>query len=194
MPRKPFGSRRGTPPPLMSQPQLLMRRPAELPLPAHQNQARPRIRVATPEDATPLAALLGGAFPDKPWDTERAQQTFFRDPTVHTTFVATSAAGELLATATARVDPVNYPGEGYVHWVATHPAAQGRGLGRLLMQRVLQTFADLGLGGAVLETDDHRLPALRLYLSLGFEPVPWHESHPGRWEMVHAMLGPVEQG
>jgi len=178
----------------MPNPQLLMRRPSGLPLPPHQNQAKPRIRVATGDDIPALAALLGKAFPDKTWDPDRTEQTFFKDPTIHTTFVATDSNGNLLATATARVDTVNFPGDGYVHWVGTDPDAQRGGLARLLMQRVLQTFADLGLDGAVLETDDHRLPALRLYLSLGFEPVPWHESHTERWEMVHAMLGPVDVG
>ena len=168
-----------------------MRRPAGLPLPAFDAAAPIRVRVAAAPDADSLAAVLAGAFPDKDWNSDRAVRTFFDDPTVHTTFLACDTHGKPVATATARVDTVNFPGEGYVHWVATHPDSQRQGLGNILMHRVLQTFADLGLPSAVLETDDHRLPAIRLYLALGFEPVIWHESHAERWEIVRHMVGDV---
>jgi mycothiol synthase len=81
-------------------------------------------------------------------------------------------AGErsLLATASARVMPDQFPGSGYVHWVAADPAAQRMGLGTAMVVRVLRHFREAGLQDAVLETYEDRLPAIRCYLRLGFVP------------------------
>jgi mycothiol synthase len=39
-----------------------------------------------------------------------------------------------------------------------------------------------------LSTDDHRLPAMRVYLGLGFVPHLWREDMPARWEAVQSRL------
>ena len=41
-----------------------------------------------------------------------------------------------------------------------------------------------GRSRAFLRTDDFRVPALKTYLRLAFEPVISHDSHPGRWRMI----------
>jgi hypothetical protein len=38
-------------------------------------------------------------------------------------------------------------------------------------------------------TDDHRLPALKVYLGLGFRPDLGHPSYAERWERLFAQLG-----
>ncbi len=43
--------------------------------------------------------------------------------------------------------------------------------------------------GYNLCTDDWRLPAVKTYLNLGFEPEIIHESHPARWKAVFETLG-----
>ena len=48
----------------------------------------------------------------------------------------------------------------------------------------LHSLAVRGYKTAVLSTDDERIPAIKLYLSLGFEPIYTHESHKERWGKV----------
>lgn len=97
--------------------------------------------------------------------------------------------GQLFGTACA-VYRDGVPADmGYVHMVAVDPMHQGNGLGRALTVAVLHRLRERGFKRAVLETDDWRLPAIRLYLSLGFKPVFRHESHEPRWREINEKLG-----
>jgi mycothiol synthase len=53
---------------------------------------------------------------------------------------------------------------------------------------VLGFFARRGYESVTLLTDDVRLPAIALYLSLGFAPDMTREDMPGRWEQVRRQL------
>ena len=59
---------------------------------------------------------------------------------------------------------------GYLHWVATVPAHAGKKLGSFVSLAVLYKFQQEGCQNAVLETDDHRLAAIKTYLRLDFHP------------------------
>ena len=52
-------------------------------------------------------------------------------------------------------------------------------------------YLEMGWAVARLWTDDWRLPAIKTYLNLGFEPDIEHESHPERWRAVFEKLGNV---
>ena len=95
--------------------------------------------------------------------------------------------GENIATATAVENPL-YPGEGWFRMIGTHVDARGLGAGRLVCLAALHSLRDRGYKSAVLSTDDNRIAAISLYLSLGFKPVFSHASHRGRWEKVFASL------
>jgi mycothiol synthase len=77
---------------------------------------------------------------------------------------------------------------GYVHMVCVRPEHRGRRLGYWLTLAVLHYFRNRGFKRAILDTDDFRLPAIRVYLDLGFEPELTHASHPGRWDAVARAL------
>lgn len=81
----------------------------------------------------------------------------------------TTREGEPVGTATAWFDQA-YRGArwGRIHWVAVLPGWQGRGLGRLLVVSALHRLRDLGETRAYLTTSAGRVPAIRLYESLGF--------------------------
>ena len=49
-------------------------------------------------------------------------------------------------------------------------------------------FAEQGYESIILLTDDWRLPAIGLYLSLGFDPVMEREDMPSRWQAIMAEL------
>ena len=86
-------------------------------------------------------------------------------------FVADSS-GRKLATASAYFDI--YTGDdgetGWLHWVAVHSDAQGKGLSKPLITHVLAHMKKLGYKRAVIPTQTNTWLACKLYLDLGFVP------------------------
>lgn len=74
--------------------------------------------------------------------------------------------------------------EGVVDYVVTRPIHQGQGLGRATTMSVTKFLADRGCKIVSLTTDDWRLPAIRLYLSIGFRPMMNRKDMPSRWQKV----------
>ena len=144
------------------------------------------LRSAAPTDAAALAGLLQSAFPEEVWTPERVSSVLLEASDVEETYLITSGSA-LIATASARIAP-EHPESGYLHWVAVAPDAQGERLGLLISLVVLHDFARRGCRDAVLETDDHRLPAIKTYQNLGFVPEPRHDTHPARWAEALANL------
>lgn len=95
--------------------------------------------------------------------------------------------GKDIATCTA-AEKAWFPGEGWFRMVGTDPDARGCGAGRLVCLAALHSLAARGFHSAVLSTDDFRLPAISLYLSLGFKPLPLFEDHGERWRLVTEAL------
>lgn len=62
---------------------------------------------------------------------------------------------------------------GEVYVVAIDPAAQGRGLGRLLTLAGLHHLASGGVGEVILYVESDNLPAIRVYAGLGFVHAEW---------------------
>ena len=77
-----------------------------------------------------------------------------------------------------------------VGWVATLWSHRGRGLGRQVTAAALAAALDLPSRPVFLFTDDFRVPAIRLYLSLDFLPDCIHPSHGRRWQAIFDQLGP----
>src|SRR5579871_2411783 len=164
--------------------QLLMRRPRldDLP-PIPPLPPGCILRTFQPEDLEPLAALLQRAFEDASWTPEKVRQTLVDAPDVQKIYVI-AQEGKPVATASARLMPEAFPGSGYLHWVAVDPQYQGQRLGAIVSLAVLHEFARMGCQDAVLETDDHRLAAIKIYQEMGFAPVHRDESHLLRWAHI----------
>ena len=92
-----------------------------------------------------------------------------------------------VATAAA---PVTAEGVGWLHMVGVHPAYEGMGCGFCVSLAALRSLQALGVRECLLKTDDFRLPAVKIYLDLGFEPMyePDDEEMKSRWEAVFAKL------
>ena len=163
--------------------QLLMRRPAlndlpPLPLLPTGHTLRPAVAA----DAAGIADVLASAFGPE-WTVDRVRGALLDAPDVETTFVV-AVDGRPVATASARLLSARYPGSGYLHWVGAHPSHRGRGLGASVTLAVLRRFRAIGCRDAVLETDPPRLPAIRLYLGLGFRPEPLDPAQKRVWQVV----------
>ncbi|HEY2493777.1 MAG TPA: GNAT family N-acetyltransferase [Paenibacillus sp.] len=89
-----------------------------------------------------------------------------------------------VATATAWETGSDDNRNWYLHMVGVLPEYSGKGLGFAASLAALQKIREAGGESAFLETDDFRLPAIRIYLRLGFQPLYIDESHPGRWERI----------
>ncbi len=161
---------------------LLLRRPDLSALP----DAPAVVETAGDEDAISLAALLNASF-EESWDADRVRRDLLDDPTVYETFIIRDGSS-IVATASARLLPDQYPDAGYVHWVASDPGYRGRGLGLAVTMAVLHRFAADGLSGSVLETDDDRLSAIKIYLGLGFIPQYRDDTHQERWSKIFIAL------
>ena len=87
-------------------------------------------------------------------------------------FFVADSSGRKLATASAYFDI--YTGDdretGWLHWVAVHSDAQGKGLSKPLITHVLAHMKKLGYKRAVIPTQTNTWLACKLYLDLGFVP------------------------
>jgi mycothiol synthase len=141
------------------------------------------VELATAADADGLARLLDASFTTETWDTARVHRELLDDRSVEDVYVIRERE-QIVATASARLMPEEHPGAGYLHWVASDPRLRGQGLGRAVTIAVMHRFAADGLTATVLETDDERLPAIRLYLALGYVPQYPDASHVDRWSRI----------
>ena len=73
--------------------------------------------------------------------------------------------------------------------VGVDPDTRGLGLSLPIVAAALISLRERGFASAMLSTDDFRIPAIKTYLRLGFEPVMSHESHPERWAAVMEKIG-----
>jgi GNAT superfamily N-acetyltransferase len=115
-------------------------------------------------------------------DGEKAWAKYFEgkdEQLAHRMFFVENELGEKVATASAYYNI--YAGDdginGWLHWVAVHKKAQGKGLAKPLITHVLQYMKTLGYQKAVIPTQTTTWLACRLYLDLGFRPVPENAEH-----------------
>jgi len=124
-----------------------------------------RIQSAADAHNVIVADLFRAQFGD---DTAELGRRLFmlEEPTA-----AAAGSGTAIGTAAAWFGGARRgPEAGRVHWVAIHPAHQGRGLAKPLLSRVCLALRDLGHDSAFLTTSTARVPAIALYLSFGFVP------------------------
>jgi mycothiol synthase len=147
----------------------VMRRPASLPLPPLEPPAGVTIRSWREGDAADVVAVNAAAFADHPEQgamdeanlARRMAEPWF-DPAG--LLVAEDDSGVLGFHWTKQHD--DRLGEVYVVGVA--PAAQGRGLGKVLTLAGLHHLVGLGVGGVLLYVESDNTPAVALYSRLGF--------------------------
>ncbi|MEK8127116.1 GNAT family N-acetyltransferase [Paenibacillus filicis] len=113
------------------------------------------------------------------------------DPSFHPSriFFVISPEGNPVSTASAFWQEAWGPFTGYLHMVATYPDYRGMGLGYAVSLAAMQQMVADNRARAVLQTDDHRLSAIKMYLKLGYKPKITKWGHVYRWHRVLRQLG-----
>lgn len=93
-----------------------------------------------------------------------------------------------VATASAWYRPQWGENTGYLHMVARYSTYSHKHLGYYASKAALKHIKKEGRTDAVLETDDFRIPAIKIYLRLGFEPLSVHENQKSRWQKIFKKL------
>jgi mycothiol synthase len=84
----------------------------------------------------------------------------------------------------AHLPTPRHPFAGILGWLAVDPAYRGNGFGQTLSAAVTRRLIEAGYERIYLNTDDHRLPAIKTYLNLGWVPFLYQEDMAKRWELV----------
>ena len=73
---------------------------------------------------------------------------------------------------------------GRLDFVVTHPDHRKKGLGKNICIAVINHFIEKKYKKVILQTDDWRIPAIAVYLKLGFKPVITSKELEKRWNKI----------
>ena len=152
-----------------------------------------RTYIPVQDDENYIALMRNAGF--KYWDGEFLKRTVTNMYPDGLFFLVDTGTGRLAATAVAnRTCVPGFPDGCEFGWLAADPAFQGRGLSRVVHDAVIQRFRQADVQNVYLSTDDHRIPAIKLYLGKGWEPVIVDDDARMRWEAIRNMLAkPAKQ-
>lgn len=124
------------------------------------------------------------------WDEERLAPIFARILPNGWFFAVHRETGGLAASAMACHEPRPlHPFGGALNWVCGDPAHRGKGLGMAVCAAVTARLLAAGYENVYLLTDDFRLPAISIYLQLGYQPFLFAADMEERWRVVYRALG-----
>ncbi len=171
------------PPPAPSQ--LVMTREALDDLPPFAATQHFHIRSFKPGDEAGwnhvIQASFGGAY-----DFNRLMKT---DSAFDPRRIILAVSGShILATASAWHRITDDEHTGYLYMVGALPQHKGKGMGHAVSLACLHHFTREGRFRATLQTEDFRLPAIQIYLRLGFAPSITDATHAQRWQKVFIAL------
>ena len=146
------------------------------------------IRAYQPGDETRFYKLMELAgWPD--WDQAKLKPWLYRILPEGWYMVTDPKDGEIVATAMATHDPTwVVPFCGEIGWVATHPAHTGQGIGTAVVAAVTTRFIEIGYRQIHLFTEHWRLPAIKIYLKLGYVPLVDADEVKSLWQHIFQKL------
>lgn len=105
-------------------------------------------------------------------------------------FVITElSSGQVVASAAAaKYLRKGHSEPGSLQWVMADPARTGKGLGTSVVSAATERLAAENYGRVYLSTDDWRLPAISIYLKLGWKPLLFAPDMESRWLTVFGEL------
>ncbi|HEX3093716.1 MAG TPA: GNAT family N-acetyltransferase [Candidatus Angelobacter sp.] len=78
---------------------------------------------------------------------------------------------------------------GQLGWLVTDPSHTRKGLGRIVSASVTNRLMAEGYQSPFLGTEDFRIPAIAIYLMLGWRPYIYRDDMESRWRSIFANLG-----
>ena len=172
-------------------PQLHMIWPVDRPEKVVQPGIAPgyKIRIYQSGDEDSFLSLMVKTDFD-PWDDEKLRYNVSKIIPNGWFFVEEERSQELVGSAMCLH---NYSGKrpftGDVGWLAVDPAHRSRGLGYSLIVYVTNRFLHAGYSQIQLHTEYYRLPAIRIYLKMGYLPVIPSAEIEALWEEVCEKIG-----
>lgn len=139
------------------------------------------LRQYEPEDFDKYVALMRAAEMDTPrldyWEGHLLPGGFF--------VIEDDSNGELVAACFASHHPApRHPRAGNLGWLAAHPGHKGKQLGLTVSAAVTARLIRAGYRRIYLETHDFRIPAIKLYLRMGWIPFLYSEEMLDRWKLI----------
>ena len=146
------------------------------------------LRQYEPADADAHVALMRRAGFGH-WDSEELAAAIPNIPPGGFFLVEHRATGRVVATAMAWHNPSDlHPYGGELGWVAGDSQHKGKHLGLAVCAAATRRFLECEYREIYLKTDDFRLPAIKTYLRLGYQPLMFRDGMAARWEKVHRQL------
>ena len=81
-----------------------------------------------------------------------------------------------------------HPNAGQLAWLVVDPGHGKKGLGTIVSATVTNRLVNDGYTRPFLRTEDFRIPAISIYLHLGWQPLLYTPEMKGRWERIFAAL------
>lgn len=98
--------------------------------------------------------------------------------------------GTVVAASTAAVYKKSQHLDGHsLQWVVSHSGHRGTGAGQATIAAATQVLADQAIKYSYLSTDDFRIPAISIYLKLGWKPLLYQVDQILRWATIFELLG-----
>lgn len=128
------------------------------------------------QDDQAVVELLARSFawhPDEQWDGARFAREAHGPSSSANRLLLYREGGALLGLCWTKTkqSPSSETRTGLVHELVVDPPARGRGIGRRLLVAGLQRLRDDGVDQATLYVETNNLPAVQLYIRLGFTVV-----------------------
>lgn len=129
------------------------------------------IRTYQEGDAPAWCDIMNGQI-GTGWTVERFQEKMLHVPVFRPEGLFFAVKDDVpVASACAWWLPERYGTDtGVLHMVAVHPDQHGQGLGKAISLAVIHYFNRIAMKDCILFTYTNRIPAIRLYLGLGFKP------------------------
>lgn len=168
-------------------PQLELRMPQPIPtVEVPPPPAGYRLRLYSSSDEGPLLRLLRRAGFSFSSDELRAALLYCLPKGCFV--VEHESTRALVSTMMGRhVASSDHPFGGSIDWLATDPDHRSLGLGDICARSATRRLIDAGFDDIRVTTDDARLGALKIFLSIGFRPVRSEETRE-RWRRIEQKL------
>jgi GNAT superfamily N-acetyltransferase len=119
----------------------------------------------------PWRALINESREFWSWDVQTMDEQLLSIFVPETAFFAVHGGKPVAASAAGRM--AQFAPYALLLWPVVLPSHRGHGLGAAVIARTVTACRERGFPGVLLHTQPSRVPAIKTYLRLGFQPRPY---------------------